>query len=162
MNRRQSYPLSSALVLIALAACSANDGGNADAGSASSVGRATEPAEMGAVDVDDAENPVVFGYEVHGPAGTTAVLVSTVVTQAGEQQLTATWSITDRPRWQLYTNWVESGEIEIEVTEGGPATVRIIRARPVDPDDPFAGIEEHEEVATVEVASGATGKVGFP
>ncbi|MBX3314190.1 MAG: hypothetical protein KF906_07700 [Actinobacteria bacterium] len=109
------------------------------------------------------EDPVVFGYEVDGPEGTTVVVVSNLVAQGEEQPpTTATWNIADRPRSQLYTNWVESGEIEVEVTEGGPATVRIIRARYVDPDDPFAGIEEMEELDTFEVRPGATDSISFP
>jgi len=165
VNRRILLSLLTVLALSTLAACSSGDSDAPSAGD----GRAAEtPGETSAEagedrSGDDADNPVVFGYEVDGPAGTTAVVVSTLVAQGQEQPpFTATWSITDRPRWALYTNWIESGEIEVEVTEGGPAVVRVIRARYVDPDDPFAGIDEVEEVGTFEVASSSTGSITFP
>ena len=165
MNRRILLSLLSILALVGVASCSSGDGDAASAGD----GRPDETpvetrAEAGEDRAgDDADNPVVFGYEVDGPAGTTAVVVSTLVAQGQEQPpFTATWSITDRPRWALYINWIESGEIEVEVTEGGPAVVRVIRARYVDPDDPSAGIDEIEEVDTFEVGSSSTGSIEFP
>ncbi|QGG94426.1 hypothetical protein [Actinomarinicola tropica] len=169
MHRRLLLLLLSALAVAGLAACSSDDGDDADAAT-DPAAETAGPESGGSSDEgtqeaagDDAENPAVFGYEVDGPAGTTAVVVSTLVAQGEEQQpLSATWSITDRPRWQLYSNWIESGGVEIEVTEGGPATVRIIRARYVDPDDPFAGIDELEEIGTIEVAPGSTETISFP
>ena len=165
MNRRILLSLLTVLALSTLAACSSGD---SDAASAGDGGADETPVETSAEagearSGDNADNPVVFGYEVDGPAGTTAVVVSTLVAQGQEQPpFTATWSITDRPRWALYTNWIESGEIDVEVTEGGPAVVRVIRARYVDPDDPFAGIDEVDEVGTFEVASSSTGSITFP
>lgn len=169
MNRRLLLLLLSALAVLGLAACSSDDGDDADA----ATDPATEAAGSGSggssdegtseAAGDDAENPTVFGYDVDGPSGTTVVVVSTLVAQGQEQPpMSATWSITDRARWQLYSNWIESGEVEFEVTEGGPATVRIIRGRAVDPNDPFAGIEVLEEVASIEVAPGATDTISFP
>src|SRR5690606_23760833 len=165
VNRRILLSLLTVLALATLAACSSGD---SDAASARD-GRADEtPVETSAEaggdrSGDDADNPVVFGDEVGGPAGTTAVVVAPLVAQGRAQPpFTATWSITDRPRWALYTNWIESGEIEVEVTEGGPAVVRVIRARYVDPDDPFAGIDEIEEVDTFEVGSSSAGSIEFP
>ena len=164
MNRRHLLVLISAVIVIGLTACSSDDGaGDGDPATAAQAQDDSSGDGGAEATGDDAENPAVLGYEVDGPEGTTAVVVSSLVAQGEEQPpMTATWSITDRPRSQLYTNWVESGELEVEVTEGGPATVRIIRARYVDPNDPFAGIEELEELDTFEVAPGATGSISFP
>lgn len=153
-----------AVILLGFTSCSSSDGTTTDGEANTSIVETDTPSEGGAeMTGDDAENPAVFGYEVDGPEGTTAVVVSTLVAQGEEQPpTTATWSITDEPRSQLYTNWVESGELEVEVTEGGPATIRIIQARYVDPDDPFAGIEELDELSTIEVDPGATETIGFP
>lgn len=152
-------------VVLGLAACSSDEGdvarpSNGETGEISGE----ESPETGADEVEeDGDNPIVFGYEINGPAGTTVVIESTLVAQGQAQEpFTATWSITDRPRWALYTNWIESGEVAIEVTEGGPATVRIIRARYLDPDNPNAGLDEVEEVGTLDVDASSTDLISFP
>lgn len=164
MKRPVLLLLFSALAMVGPAAC-ASDDGDATAprdGERGEVADVETPATGSVETEEDVDNPTVYGYEVDGPVGTTVVIESTLVAQGQEQPpFTATWSITDRPRWALYTNWVESGEVAIEVTEGGPATVRIIRARYVDPDDPSAGIDEIEEVGTLDVDASSTDVIGF-
>jgi hypothetical protein len=162
-----------AVLLVAVAACS-SDGDDASSSNDladqstdvadSGVSSDSEAGGDGGQSVeDDASNPVVFGYEVDGPSGTTVVVVSTVVADDVEQSpISATWSITDRPREQIFTPFIDAGELELEVTEGGPATVTVIRARYVDPEDPFAGIDVVERLDSVEVAAGATEVIAFP
>lgn len=167
--RRLPLVLLLAVALLAASACSSDDDDGAAAGAdepsiaAGDEPTAEEAGESAASSEDDAENPWVLGYEVDGPAGTTAVVVASVVAADQDQPpVSATWSITDRPRWQLFSNWVESGELEIEVTEGGPATVTAIRARYIDVDDPFAGLEVDEELGSVEVTAGAPATLDLP
>lgn len=161
-----------AVLLLAMAACS-SDGD--DTASPDVADQSTDGADSGVVAdsdaggdggesvEDDANNPVVFGYEVDGPSGTTVVVVATVVADDAEQSpMSATWSITDRPREQVFTPFVDGGELDLEVTEGGPATVTVIRARYIDPDDPFAGLDVVERLGSVEVASGSTESISFP
>jgi hypothetical protein len=153
------------IALTAVTACS-SDGDDAtpsDTAPAEQDASSTEADSAVSAEADDSNNPVVFGYEVDGPSGTTVVVVSTVVADEVEQSpISATWSITDRPREQIFTPFVDAGELELEVTEGGPATVTVIRARYVDPEDPFAGIDVVERLDSVEVAAGATEVIAFP
>lgn len=173
MSLRRALPRLLAAVLLAavVTACSSDDDGGdgaaavddgaaatADAGSSDEGGEDAAPDDDGGGD-----NPSVLGYEVDGPAGTTVVVVSNLVADGQEQPpLTATWSITDRPRSQLYSPFVDSGELELEVTEGGPATVTAIRGRYVDVEDPSAGIELEERLGQVEVAGGSTATLALP
>lgn len=167
--RRAPMALLAALALLVAAGCSSDDDGPdaaAEVAEPSSGGGESTATEAGSAEPaadEDPENPWVLGYEVDGPAGTTAVIVANLVAAGDEQPpLSATWSITDRPRWQLFTNWVESGELELEVTEGGPATVTAIRARYVDVDDPFAGIEVDERLGSIEVSAGTPATLALP
>src|SRR5690606_24941428 len=90
VNRRILLSLLSILALVGVASCSSGDGDAASAGD----GRPDETpvetrAEAGEDRAgDDADNPVVFGYEVDGPAGTTAVVVSTLVAQGQDRKST--------------------------------------------------------------------------
>lgn len=172
MSLRRALPRLLAAVLLAavVTACSSDDDGGdgaaaVDDGAAATAdaGSSDEGGEDAAPDDDGGDNPSVLGYEVDGPAGTTVVVVSNLVADGQEQPpLTATWSITDRPRSQLYSPFVDSGELELEVTEGGPATVTAIRGRYVDVEDPSAGIELEERLGQVEVAGGSTATLALP
>ncbi len=166
--RRAPMALLAALALLVAAGCSSDDDGPDAAPEATEQpsgggeGSSGEAAQASADD-DDPSNPSVLGYEVDGPAGTTVVVVSNLVAIDQEQPpVSATWSITERPRWQLFTDWVESGELEIEVTEGGPATVTAIRAHYIDVDDPFGGIEVDERLGSVEVSAGTPATLAIP
>lgn len=172
MSLRRALPrlLAAVLLVAVVTACSSDDDGGdgaaaVDDGAAATAdaGSSDEGGEDAAPDDDGGDNPSVLGYEVDGPAGTTVVVVSNLVADGQEQPpLTATWSITDRPRSQLYSPFVDSGELELEVTEGGPATVTAIRGRYVDVEDPSAGIELEERLGQVEVAGGSTATLALP
>lgn len=171
-----SHALVAAVAVFALsvAGCSDDDDGSAtsdtNATTAPTDAVATADAGSGNAGSGDApagesessENPTTFGYQVDGDSGTTVVVETMADTEAGPQEMSQTWSITDKPRWMLYTNWVTGGEISLELTEGDSATVEIIRGHAVDPDNPFAGIEVVEVLETVEVTAGEPVTVTFP
>lgn len=161
-----------AVLALSVAGCS-DDGGDDEA--TSTLSPATNPnAGAGAGDTGSSEgtepgsessdNPTTFGYRVDGEPGTTVLVESLVETEAegGPQELSQTWSITDEPRWMLYTNWVTGGEISLELTEGDAATVEVLRGHAVDPDNPFAGLEVVEVLQTVELTAGEPVTVTFP
>ena len=98
-----------------------------------------------------------------GPEQGTSVTLDTVAeTEAGPEETSQTVTITDEPRWMLYTNWVTGGEITLELVEGDAATVEVLRGHPADPENPFAGIEVVEVLETVELTSDGPVTVTFP
>lgn len=158
-----------AVLALSVAGCSDDDG---EATPDTTPSTAPEGSSGGAADTgsgdgsssesESSDNPTTFGYRVDGEPGTTVLVETLAETEAGPQELTQTWSITDRPRWMLYSDWVTGGEISLELTEGDAATVEILRGHAVDPDNPSAGIEVVETLDTVEVAAGEPTTVTFP
>ena len=162
-----------ALAVVALVVAGCSDDGD-DATSDTSTTAA--PAGSGADDTgsngdsgngsadksESAENPTTFGYRVTGEQGTSVTLDTVAETEAGQEETSQTVTITDEPRWMLYTNWVTGGEITLELVEGDAATVEVLRGHPADPENPFAGIEVVEVLETVELTSDGPVTVTFP
>lgn len=158
------------LVSFGVAGCSDDDGTTTSDPTSTTVaatgggggGAGTDSGEGSGGGSESSENPTTFGYQVDGEPGTTVLVETVAETEAGPQDLSQTWSITDEPRWMLYSDWVTGGEITLELTEGDAATVEVIRGHAVDPEDPFAGIEVVEVLETVEVSAGTPVTVTFP
>lgn len=173
---RLSRALVATVALLALSVAGCSDDGGDDEATSTSSPATNASAGAGAGDggtgtgdgtgseSESTENPTTFGYRVDGEPGTTVLVETLAETEAegGPQELSQTWSITDEPRWMLYTNWVTGGEISLELTEGDAATVEILRGHAVDPDNPFAGLEVVEVLQTVEVTAGEPVTVTFP
>jgi hypothetical protein len=153
-------------VALMLGGCGDDDGATAAPTDTRSQTTASDaPAADGPVptDVDDPNNPWVLGYEVRGPEGSVVDIEVLAVAQGQEQQpFSQRPTLRGEPVSALFTNWVESATLEITVAEGGPVTVEGIRARYLDPDQPFDGIEVSEVHGSVEVAGGATVTLQVP
>ena len=54
----------------------------------------------------------------------------------------------------LLTNFIERAAFDVQVVEGGPVTVKGVRGRMEDPEDPFGDISVEEELYSSELASG--------
>jgi hypothetical protein len=167
---RPASALAAALFVVGAAGCSDDDGTTTSDPTSTTVaatgggggGGGTDSGEGSGGGSESSENLTTYGYRVDGEPGTTVLVETVAETEAGPQDLSQTWSITDEPRSMLFTNWVTGGEISLEVTEGDAATVEIIRGHAVDPEDPFAGIEVVEVLETVEVAADDPVTVTFP
>ena len=56
----------------------------------------------------------------------------------------------------LFTVFVDSAEMTVEITEGDAATIQAIRGRSVDPENPIGAIEVTETIDTVEATAGTS------
>jgi hypothetical protein len=147
-----------AALVLAASACGSDSDNAADA---DPVGAATVPAvpdaptDTGDGAVETSENPIVLGFEVSGPEGTVIEITTVAAVVGGEsQESEQTMQLVGEPKWQMFTNWVESAELTLEVTEGGPATIKGFRGNYRDVDDPFVGYVVAEELGTAELPAG--------
>lgn len=109
------------------------------------------------------DNPVVLGFEISGPAGTVIETTTAAVADATAQpELDQTWQLTDEPKWQLFTTFVDGAVITLKVTEGGPATIVGFRGTAADPNDPTRGYVMAEELSTVELVRGTISVLSLP
>lgn len=167
MNRSNLPRALAAMLVVAalgLAGCGDDDGGEA-AADASATTAPTGSGSRGTGSGDgtaSSEDRTTFGYRIDGAPGTTVEVETVAETEAGPSDMSQSWTVTNEPRWSLYTNWVTGGEITFELTEGEAATVEIIRGHTVEPDNPFAELEVVEVIETVEVSADAPVTVTLP
>ena len=153
------------LIVLVLAAVLAGCGDDDLAGPTANAPADTAPADTASAagdgeatsDDEDPSNPWVLGYRVAGEPGT-VVLVTVGAFADGAPQPAFEQTITVPDDGEtvsaLFTVFVDSVDLELVVTDGGPATVQGIEGRLVDPEDPFGDIEVREELSSVEVAAG--------
>jgi hypothetical protein len=171
--------LAGAVLILGLAACG-SDSGDSEAGSATdavseavegqSEGAAIEssqptepPAEGGEDVVVSADNPIVLGFEISGPAGTVIETTTAAVVDATAQpELDQTWQLAGEPKWQLFSTFVDGAVMTLKVTEGGPATIVGFRGNAQDPNNPFAGYVVAEDLSTVELERGKISVLSLP
>ncbi|MCO8126077.1 hypothetical protein NHL50_02520 [Acidimicrobiia bacterium EGI L10123] len=110
-----------------------------------------DPAEPDAAG-DEAGDDAVLGWQLTGEPGTVVSLETVAVSDGTEQpSMDQEFTLDEEPTQMLFTVFVDSAEISLAVTAGGPVTAEAIRGRAVDPEDPFAGIEVLEVLDAVEV-----------
>ena len=146
---------------LVLAGCGDDDDGAAAASDDALVdeqGDAGEvdPAEGGAdgdgADGDGAVDDVALGWQLTGEPGTVVALETVAVAEGVDQvEMDQEFTLKEEPTQMLFTGFIDSAEISLVVTVGGPVTAEGIRGRAVDPEDPFAGIEVVEVLDSVEV-----------
>jgi hypothetical protein len=157
------------IVATVLAVALGSAGCGSDSDTATDVdlaGSATVPEDVGEGGdevVASADNPIVLGYEISGPAGT-VVEANTVAVVDGVDQndFDQTWQLTDGPKGQMFTVFVDEVVLTLEVTEGGPATIVGFRGNSVDPDDPFLGYVMAEELGSAELPTGEITTFNLP
>jgi hypothetical protein len=162
--------LAAAALTLALTGCGSDaDSSEADTGSESdATGAAATAAPQSAGGDDDgvdaaADQELELGFELRGPAGTvietTAVAVADGVAQSDLDQV---WELAGEPEGLLFSAFVDSAEVTVEVTEGGPVTIVSFRGALNDPEDPFGGYAISEELATLDVEVGAASVLSIP
>lgn len=166
----------SAVLVLGLAACSSDpaeddpEAGTTQTPTADAPTDGATPAEgdggaegdTGQAEVS-AENPLVLGFEISGPAGTVIETTTTAVADGDEQpELDQTWTLAGEPKWQLFTSFVQGAVMTLKVTEGGPATIQGFRGTYEDPENPMAGYVVSEELSTVEAERGKISVLSLP
>lgn len=181
-----SVDRSTAAVLIALtigvSACSGDGGSSTPTGSADTTdsttisrggpnasGDVVGPSTLPSVPQrpsDDPERPWTLGYEVAAPDGTIVVIdaaLQLLRPEDGPQQVSATWSITDRTRGHVFGIGVLSADLTVTVTEGGPATVTAVWARRSAPGESTGeDLDVDERLGSVEVNRGKSAELSLP
>lgn len=152
--------LAAVLVAGALAAgCGGGDTSSSSPTTADSAATLGDDARTGAAEA----SADVLGYKVTAEPGTVLEVVLVAVADGVEQPpLTQTPTVGDEPWQQLFSGFVDSAELTVEVTKGDAATFEVIRGHSADPEDPFAGIEVVETLDTVEVIAGTLATVTAP
>jgi hypothetical protein len=103
----------------------------------------------------DLENPLALGLVVEGQPGTVIDYEIIGYYQGDEQQpIGGETTMDDESIQILLTNFIEQATFDVQVVEGGPVTVKGVRGRMEDPEDPFGGIAVEEELYSSELASG--------
>ena len=152
-------------MLAGLALVVAGCGGDDDDASVSPDDQVAEQAGVTDADDDtagddtadegDAGDDAVLGWQLTGEPGTVVSLETVAVSDGTEQpSMDQELTLEDEPVRMLFTVFVDSAEVSLAVTAGGPVTAEAIRGRALDPEDPFAGVEVVEVLGSVEVPAG--------
>ncbi len=105
----------------------------------------------------------VLGYQVTAEPGTVLEIETVAVADGiAQSPLPQTLTIRDEPAPMLFTVFVDSATIDVEITDGDSATFEVIRGHMVDPEDPFGGIEVTETLQTVEITADAPATITAP
>jgi hypothetical protein len=145
------------------AACGGDDGSSTPA-------EPTATETTGASSEDDASSESAtapedsdLGWRISGEPGS-VVEVTSLTRYAGQDQqpLDQTFTLTDEPRLLLFTVFIESAEVEVVVTEGGPVLVEGFWGHLADPDNPFGEIVVDEVLASAEASVDSPATIAIP
>jgi hypothetical protein len=162
--------LAAAALTLALTGCGSDvETSEADTASESdATGAAVTAAPQSAGGDDDEveaadDQELELGFEIRGPAGT-VIETTTVAVADGTAQsdLDQVWELAGEPEGLLFTTFIDSAEVTVEVTEGGPVTIVGFRGTLNDAEDPFGGYAIAEELATLDVEVGAASVLSIP
>ena len=163
--RRTTATLCTVVLLFSPLACSSD---STDKGEPSTtVARATtvdaKPGTNGSKTSTPAD-VATFGYWIEGDSGSVEWSADLVSSNGGgaQQPIAGTWNLDGKPRWQLFTTWIDSGKVTFTLEGDGAATVSLIRGTASNPDDPTAGIDITDTVEKEELASGESVTFAFP
>ncbi len=150
--------------MLALAACSSGDDSQADdAGDPGTVVGQADTGDQSDNSGDSDEQQSTLGVTLSGPAGTVIELSSVTVAQGEEQPpFDQVFTLSDQEDRFLFSVFIESAVVTFEVTEGGPAVVSTITGVPVDPENPFAGVEVLETFETADAILGEPVELSMP
>jgi hypothetical protein len=154
---------------LALVGCGSDaDSSEADAASESGATNAAVTAAPQTAGADEeVETPddqdLELGFEIRGPDGTVIETTTVAVTDGMEQpEFDNVWEIAGEPEGLIFSAFVDSAEVTVEVTQGGPVTVVGFRGTLNDAGDPFGGYAISEELATLDVEAGAASVLSIP
>jgi len=167
-TRRLGVLAAAAMTLAVIGCGSGTESSEADtAVEPETAGSAVTAAPESAGEDDDVEaagdQESVIGFEIRGPGGTVVETTTVAMTGgAAQSDLDQVWELDSEPEGQLFTTFVDSAEVTVEVTEGGPVTIVGFRGIMNDAQDPFGGYAISEELARLDVEVGATAVLSIP